>query len=58
MIQANKRGDAGGMVIHFSPTIHAPGGDVKQVQQALKLSQQEFETLLRRYQAGQQRRAI
>jgi phage-related protein len=55
-------GAAGGMTIHFSPSITvggAAGGEVKaQVQQAMQLSLRELEQMLRRIQAEQERRAF
>lgn len=52
-------GGAGGMTVHFSPTIHVQGGaDVSnQVNQALQLSFAEFERLMQRYQQGLARRS-
>jgi hypothetical protein len=52
-------GGAGGMTVHFSPTIHVQGGgDVAaQVSQAVQLSFAEFERLMQRYQQGQARRS-
>ncbi|MEW5885474.1 MAG: phage tail tape measure protein [Pseudomonadota bacterium] len=57
-------GAAAGMALHYAPvlTIHAtsaePGAVREQVQQALHLSQAEFERYMRRYQADAARRAI
>ena len=43
--------------IHFNPTIHAPGGDVQQIQTALQMSLREFEELYRRMMDNHARRA-
>ena len=47
----------GGITVHFNPTINAPGGDPQQIQAALRLGLQEFETMYRRMMAEIQRRA-
>lgn len=49
-----------GMVLHFSPTVHVAGasGARGAVEQAMRLSMQELEQLLRRLQGEQQRRAF
>lgn len=47
----------GGMVIHYNPTINAPGGDTAQIQTALSMSLREFEALFKRMMAEQARRA-
>ena len=46
-----------GHVIHYSPQIHAPGGDVNQIADLLKLSQREFEAMFERLMADKARRA-
>ena len=48
---------AGGITVNFNPTINAPGGDPQQIQAALRLGLQEFETMYRRMMADIQRRA-
>jgi hypothetical protein len=53
-------GNAGGMTVHFAPTINvgAGGGDVRgQVNEAMQVSMADLEKLLRRLQAEQARRA-
>ena len=47
----------GGMVINYNPTINAPGGDMRQIQTALALSQREFEAMFKRMMADRARRA-
>lgn len=46
-----------GMTIHFNPTIHAPNGDVSQIQTALQMGMREFEALFNRLMAERERRA-
>ncbi|MDH4869808.1 phage tail tape measure protein [Pseudomonas sp. BN515] len=52
-------GTAGGMTVHFNPTIQVQGGsDLEgKVRQALTLSFAEFERLMQRYQQGMVRRS-
>ncbi|UOO82765.1 phage tail tape measure protein [Uruburuella testudinis] len=45
------------VIIHFNPTIHAPGGDPAQIQTALQMGLREFETLFHRMMADRERRA-
>lgn len=47
----------GGMVIHYNPTINAPGGNPEQIRPALQMSQREFEQMFRRMMADKARRA-
>ncbi|WP_198003620.1 phage tail tape measure protein [Neisseria shayeganii] len=47
----------GGVTIHFNPTIHAPGGDVQQIQAALQMGLREFEDLFNRLMDERARRA-
>lgn len=47
----------GGMVIHYNPTINAPGGNPEQIRSALQMSQREFEQMFRRMMADKARRA-
>lgn len=58
---AGGTGGAGGMTIHFSPTIHVQGGAAEavkgQVTEALNLSLRELEQLIARVSAQQARRA-
>ena len=55
---AARQAQAGGAVtIHFNPTIHAPGGDVRQIQSALQLGLREFEDLFNRLMDERSRRA-
>jgi TP901 family phage tail tape measure protein len=58
--RAPLRRDGGDMTIHYSPVIHVPAGSPAEVKdaagQALKLSQAEFEQMLRRSRADQERR--
>ncbi len=48
---------AGGITVHFNPTIHAPGGEVSQIQSALQMGLREFEDLFNRLMAERARRA-
>ena len=48
---------AGGITVHFSPTINAPGGDAGQIQAALQMGLREFEQLFERLMADKARRA-
>ena len=48
---------AGGLTVHFSPTIHAPGGNPQQIEAALQMGLQEFETMFRRMMDDKARRA-
>ena len=48
---------AGGITVHFSPTIHAPGGNPQQIEAALQMGLQEFETMFRRLMEDKARRA-
>ena len=48
---------AGGITVHFSPTIHAPGGIPQQIEAALQMGLQEFETMFRRMMDDKARRA-
>lgn len=48
---------AGGITVHFSPTIHAPGGNPQQIEAALQMGLQEFETMFRRMMEDKERRA-
>ena len=48
---------AGGITVHFSPTIHAPGGNPQQIEAALQMGLQEFETMFRRMMDDKARRA-
>ena len=50
-------GAAGGITVHFSPTINAPGGDAGQIQAALQMGLREFEQLFERLMADKARRA-
>lgn len=47
----------GTVTIHFNPTIHAPGGDVPQIQSALQMGLREFEDLFKRMMDERDRRA-
>lgn len=47
----------GAVTIHFNPTIHAPGGDVQQIQSALQMGLREFEDLFNRLMDERARRA-
>lgn len=55
--QAQSSTGAGSYVIHYSPQISAPNGNVEQIKDALRLSQREFEAMFERMVAGQARRA-
>lgn len=55
--QSAQTAQYGGHTIHYSPQIHAPGGDPNVINGLLKLSQREFETMLERYFADKARRA-
>ena len=48
---------AGGMTVHFSPTINVPGGDAGQIQAAMQMSYREFEQWFERLMADKARRA-
>lgn len=48
---------AGGITVHFSPTINAPGGDAGQIQAAMQFGLREFEQLFERLMADKARRA-
>ena len=48
---------AGGITVHFSPTINAPGGDAGQIQAAMQMSYREFEQWFERLMADKARRA-
>ena len=56
--QARQASAAGGVTIHFNPTINAPGGDPAQIQTALQMGLREFETLFDRMMADRERRAF
>ena len=55
--QSAQAAQYGGHTIHYSPQIHAPGGDINQIASLLKLSQREFEAMFERLMADKQRRA-
>ena len=48
---------AGGITVHFSPTINAPGGDAGQIQAAMQMSYREFEQMFRRMMEDWDRRS-
>ena len=48
---------AGGITVHFSPTIHAPGGNPQQIEAALQIGLREFEAMFRRMMDDKERRA-
>ena len=48
---------AGGITVHFNPTINAPGGDAGQIQAAMQIGLREFEQLFERLMADKARRA-
>lgn len=48
---------AGGITVHFSPTINVPGGDAGQIQAAMQMSYREFEQWFERLMADKARRA-
>ena len=48
---------AGGITVHFNPTIHAPGGDSGQIATALQMGLREFEDLFNRLLDERARRA-
>lgn len=56
--QARQAAGAGGVTIHFNPTINAPGGDPAQIQTALQMGLREFEMLFNRMMADRERRAF
>ena len=56
--QARQAAAAGGVTIHFNPTINAPGGDPAQIQTALQMGLREFEMLFQRMMADRERRAF
>lgn len=55
--QAQSSTGAGSYIIHYSPQISAPNGNVEQIKDALRLSQREFETMFERMVANNARRA-
>ena len=46
-----------GLTVYYSPTIHAGGGGVEQIQQVLNLDKYELENMLRRLLEDKMRRA-
>ena len=48
---------AGGITVHFSPTINASGGDAGQIQAAMQMSYREFEQMFRRMMEDWDRRS-
>ena len=48
---------AGGITVHFSPTINAPGGDAGQIQAAMQMGYREFEQMFRRMMEDWDRRS-
>lgn len=48
---------SGALTVHFSPTIHAPGGDPAQIQTAVQMGLREFEQLFNRLMADRERRS-
>jgi phage tail tape measure protein, TP901 family len=48
---------AGGITVHFSPTINAPGGDAGQIQTAMQMGYREFEQMFRRMMEDWDRRS-
>lgn len=48
---------SGALTVHFSPTIHAPGGDPAQIQTAVQMGLREFEQLFNRLMADHERRS-
>jgi len=55
--QAQSSTGAGSYVIHYSPQISAPNGNVEQIKDALRISQREFEAMFERMVANNARRA-
>lgn len=56
--QAQQQGANGNsMVVHFSPTINAAGGNPREIETALQMGLREFEQLFRRMMAERERRA-
>ena len=56
--QAQQQGaGSGSMVVHFSPTINAAGGNRQEIETALQMGLREFEQLFRRMMAERERRA-
>ena len=56
--QAQQQGaNSGSMVVHFSPTINAAGGNRQEIETALQMGLREFEQLFRRMMAERERRA-
>lgn len=53
--QQNANGNS--MVVHFSPTINAAGGNPREIETALQMGLHEFEQLFRRLMAERERRA-
>lgn len=48
-------GGGGGMTLHFSPTIHAPGGDASQITELLQLSEQRLKKIIQQVMHDQRR---
>ncbi len=48
---------AGGITVHFNPTINAPGGDAGQIQAAMQMGYREFEQMFRRMMEDWDRRS-
>ena len=48
---------SGGITVHFSPTINAPGGDAGQIQTAMQMGYREFEQMFRRMMEDWDRRS-
>ena len=55
--QSAQAAQHGGNTFHYSPQIHAPGGDVNQIAELLKMSQRDFERRLEQYFADKARRS-
>jgi len=55
--QAQPQGVGNSVVIHFNPTIHAAGGNPREIETALQMGLREFEQLFRRMMAERERRA-
>lgn len=55
--QSAQAAQYGGNTFHYSPQIHAPGGDINQIAELLKMSQRDFERRMEQYIADKARRS-
>ena len=55
--QSAQAAQYGGNTFHYSPQIHAPGGDINQIAELLKMSRRDFERRMEQYIADKARRS-